>query len=106
MKIQPKDYIPPKSNSIYVYKCTNNERFTFKRYIEYFNDDKIQVRYDNGINSFINVYKYADDGIKLCYYTNISSYHQQFQLHDLVAYSSFPKKYECELDNLHSDYDD
>ena len=41
MKIQPKDYIPPKSNSIYVYKCTNNERFTFKRYIEYFNDDKI-----------------------------------------------------------------
>ena len=56
MKIQPKDYIPPKSNSIYVYKCTNNERFTFKRYIEYFNDDKIQVRYDNGINSFINVY--------------------------------------------------
>lgn len=78
MKIQPKDYIPPKSNSIYVYKCTNNERFTFKRYIEYFNDDKIQVIYDNGINSFINVYKYADDGIKLCYYTNISSYHQQF----------------------------
>ena len=64
MKIQPKDYIPPKSNSIYVYKCTNNERFTFKRYIEYFNDDKIQVRYDNGINSFINVYKY-DIGVKL-----------------------------------------
>ena len=46
MKIQPKDYIPPKSNSIYVYKCTNNESFTFKRYIEYFNDDKIQVRYE------------------------------------------------------------
>ena len=58
MKIQPKDYIPPKSNSIYVYKCTNNERFTFKRYIEYFNDDKIQVRYDNGINSFINIYSF------------------------------------------------
>ena len=44
MKIQPKDYIPPKSNSIYVYKCTNNERFTFKRYIEYINNDKIAGR--------------------------------------------------------------
>ena len=35
MIIQSKDYLPPKSNSIYIYKGINNDTFTFKRYIEY-----------------------------------------------------------------------
>lgn len=65
MIIQSKDYLPPKSNSIYIYKGINNDTFTFKRYIEYINNDKIQIKFDNGINSFVNVYEYTPDGIKL-----------------------------------------
>ena len=56
MIIQSKDYLPPKSNSIYIYKGINNDTFTFKRYIEYINNDKIQIKFDNGINSFVIVY--------------------------------------------------
>ena len=41
MIIQSKDYLPPKSNSIYIYKGINNDTFTFKRYIEYINNDNL-----------------------------------------------------------------
>ena len=81
MIIQSKDYLPPKSNSIYIYKGINNDTFTFKRYIEYINNDKIQIKFDNGINSFVNVYEYTPDGIKLCYYTGKSLYRQDFTTH-------------------------
>lgn len=81
MRIQSKDYLPSKSNSIYLYKGINNDTFTFKRYIEYINNDKIQVKFDNGLNSFVNVYEYNPDGIKLCYYTGTSLYRQDFTTH-------------------------
>lgn len=81
MRIQSKDYLPPKANSIYIYKGVDNDTFTFKRYIEYINDDKIQIKFDNGVNSFINVYEYSPDGIKLCYYTGTSLYHQDLTTH-------------------------
>ena len=75
MSIKSKEYFPPSSNSIYVYTGFNN---SFKSSIDYFNNDKIQVRFDNGINSTVNIYEYTDNGIKHSFQNRNTYHHQNF----------------------------
>ena len=53
MSIKSKEYFPPSSNSIYIYRGFNN---SFKSSIDYFTNNKIQVRFDNGISNTVNIY--------------------------------------------------
>lgn len=76
MNVKSKEYFPPKSNLLYIYRSSNNDLFTFKRYIDYFNENKIQVIFDNGINNIINIYEYANDGVKLSFQSNLPYHHE------------------------------
>lgn len=75
MAIKSKEYFPPSSNSIYIYRGFNN---SFKSSIDYFTNDKIQVRFDNGISNTINIYEYTDNGIKHSFQTRNTYHHQNF----------------------------
>ena len=76
MNIKSKEYFPPKSNSVYIYRGFSNSLINFKTSIDYFSENKLQVRLDNGITSAINVYEYVDDGIKLSFQSENTCYHQ------------------------------
>lgn len=76
MNVKSKDYFPPISNSIYIYKGLGNDSLNFKRYIDYYTEDKVQMRFDNGISDIINIYEYTDDGVKLSFYKEDVHYHQ------------------------------
>lgn len=78
MNIKSRDYFPPKSNSIYIYKSLGNNFFNFKRYIEYSTINKVQMRFDNDISDIINIYEYTDDGVKLSFYKKDIHYNQCF----------------------------
>lgn len=78
MSIKSKEYFPPNSNSIYIYKGFNNNLINFKSSVDYFNNNKIQVRFDNGITNTVNIYEYTDYGIKLSFHLENSYYHQNF----------------------------
>ena len=47
------------SNSVYIYRGFSNSLINFKTSIDYFSENKLQVRLDNGITSAINVYEYV-----------------------------------------------
>ena len=53
MSIKSKEYFPPNSNSIYIYRGFNNNSINFKSSVDYFNNNKIQVRFDNGITNIV-----------------------------------------------------
>ena len=76
MNIKSKEYFPPKSNSVYIYRGFSNSLINFKTSIDYFSENKLQVRLDNGITNSINVYEYVDDGIKLSFQSGNTCYHQ------------------------------
>lgn len=78
MSIKSKEYFPPTSNSIYIYRCFNNNLLNFKSSVDYFDDNKLQVRFDNGINNVVNIYEYADDGVKLSFQIDNTYPHQNF----------------------------
>ena len=78
MSIKSKEYFPPNSNSMYIYRCFNNNLINFKSSIDYFNDSKIQVRFDNGITNTVNIYEYTDEGIKLSFQIGNTYCHQNF----------------------------
>ncbi len=75
MSIKSKEYFPPSSNSIYIYSGFNN---SFKSSIDYFTNNKIQVRFDNGISNTVNIYEYTDNGIKHSFQTRNTYHHQNF----------------------------
>lgn len=78
MSIKSKEYFPPNSNSMYIYRAFNNNLINFKSSIDYFNNNKIQVRCDNGITNTVNIYEYTDDGIKLSFQIGNTYHHQNF----------------------------
>ena len=92
MSIKSKEYFPPNSNSIYIYRgfnnnlidfkssinYFNNNLISFKSSIDYFNNNKIQVRFDNGITNIVNIYEYTDNGIKLSFQLGNTYHHQNF----------------------------
>ena len=78
MSIKSKEYFPPNSNSIYIYRGFNNNSINFKSSVDYFNNNKIQVRFDNGITNIVNIYEYADDGIKLSFQAENTYCHENF----------------------------
>lgn len=81
MSIKAKDYFPPNSNSVYIYRGFNNSLISFKSYIDYFTESKIQVRFDNGITNTANIYEYTNDGVKL-YFKTEGNYHHQNLLNE------------------------
>ena len=76
MNVKSKEYFPPNSNSMYIYRGFSNSLINFKTSIDYFSENKLQVRLDNGITNSINVYEYVDDGIKLSFQSGNTCYHQ------------------------------
>ena len=78
MSIKSKEYFPPNSNSMYIYRGFNNNLINFKSSIDYFNDNKIQVRFDDCITNTVNIYEYTDSGIKLSFQTWNTYHHQNF----------------------------
>ena len=78
MSIKSKDYFPHNSNSIYIYRGFNNNLINFKSSIDYFNNNKVQVRFDNGTTNTVNIYEYTDNGIKLSFQIENSYHHQNF----------------------------
>lgn len=78
MSIKSKEYFPPNSNSMYIYRGFNNNSINFKSSVDYFNNNKIQVRCDNGITNTVNIYEYTDDGIKLSFQIGNTYHHQNF----------------------------
>lgn len=78
MRIEAKDYFPPRSNSIYIYTNLNNNFLKFKRYTEYQSENKVQMRFENDITDIINIYEYTDTGIKLSFYKRNIFYRQNF----------------------------
>jgi len=78
MSIKSKDYFPHNSNSIYIYRGFNNNLINFKSSIDYFNNNKVQVRFDNGTTNTVNIYEYTDNGIKLSFQIENAYHHQNF----------------------------
>ena len=78
MRIEAKDYFPHKSNSTYIYKSLGNNFLNFKRYTDYQSENKVQMRFDNGITDIINIYEYTDTGVKLSFYQGNYYYRQNF----------------------------
>ena len=78
MSIKSKEYFPPTSNSIYIYRGLNNNLLNFQSSVDYFDDNKLQIRFDNGINNVVNIYEYADDGVKLSFQIDNTYPHQNF----------------------------
>ena len=78
MSIKSKEYFPPNLNSMYIYRGFNNNLINFKSSVDYFNNNKIQVRFDNGITNTVNIYEYSNDGIKLSFQVGNTYYHQNF----------------------------
>ena len=59
MNIKSKEYFPHNSNSMYIYRGFNNNLINFKSSVDYFNNNKIQVRFDNGTTNNVNIYEYT-----------------------------------------------
>ena len=78
MSIKSKEYFPPNSNSMYIYRGFNNNLINFKSSIDYFTNNKIQVRFDNGISNTVNIYEYTDKGVKLSFQIRNTYHHQNF----------------------------
>lgn len=78
MSIKSKEYFPPTSNSIYIYRGLNNSLLNFQSSVDYFDNNKLQVRFDNGINNVVNIYEYVDDGVKLSFQIDNTYPHQNF----------------------------
>ena len=78
MSIKSKEYFPHNSNSMYIYRGFNNNLINFKSSIDYFNNNKIQVRFDNGATNSVNIYEYTDNGIKLSFQIKNTCHHQNF----------------------------
>lgn len=78
MSIKSKEYFPHNSNSMYIYRGFNNNLINFKSSVDYFNNNKIQVRFDNGTTNNVNIYEYNDNGIKLSFQIKNACQHQNF----------------------------
>lgn len=78
MSIKSKEYFPHNLNSMYIYRGFNNNLINFKSSIDYFNNNKVQVRFDNGITNTVNIYEYTDNGIKLSFQIENAYHHQNF----------------------------
>lgn len=78
MNLKAKDYFPPILNSIYFYNSLGNNFFNFKRSIDYYDNNRIQVRFNNNKIQFLNIYEYSDLGIKLISCKKNINYIQNF----------------------------